>query len=140
MEGGPGGAPGGGGAEGGAGGAPKGAPGGLQEKVEQDQSDRDQTGRKDATQYPFGEDPRGAVEIQSKPGTERETKYKFRGSPLGVNEGVGIKPQVDTGVINNLKAFLSKTLSQDEKELLSEVQSSGNNMKSLLDEGNIMDE
>jgi hypothetical protein len=125
----------------------EGGPGGLketivppiEEKKAPDQSDRDQTGRKDATQYPFGEDPRGRVEIMSKPGTDRETRHKFRDSRGRVNEGVSVKPTVDKGVINSLKSFLSKTLVQEEKELLAEAKESGS-MKTLLDESNIMDE
>jgi len=146
MEGGPGG-PDLGGPEGGAEGAggggpeggPEGGPGGLQEMTEPHHDDEDQTGRKDSRQYPFGEDPRGKLEMNSKPGTDRETRHKFRTSPLGMSEGVGIKPQVDTGVINNLKAFLTKPLLEEEKELLSEVNSSGKS-KTLLDESNIIEE
>jgi hypothetical protein len=115
------------------GGPPEGGPGGIQEKVEQDQSDRDQTGRKDATQYPFGEDPRGHLGMKSKPGSDRETRYRPRTSPLGMNEGVGIRPKVDAGIINNLQSFLKKPLLQEEKEL----RPAG---KSLLDESNILGE
>lgn len=140
LEGGPEGGPPGGGGEvpGGGGGGGEGGPP-LQEKVEQDQSDRDQTGRKDSTQYPFGEDPRGRLEMKSKPGTERDIRHHFRGGPLGINEGVGIKPKVDKGVINSLKTFLTKPLLQEEKELKEEL-GAGTQTKTLLDESNIIEE
>jgi hypothetical protein len=138
MEGGPDAGPEGGpGAGPGGPGGPEGGP--IKEIVKQDQSDRDQTGRKDATQYPFGEDPRGSLEIKSKPGTDRETRHKFRGSPLGMNEGVGIRPQVDAGLINSLKSFLTKPLLQEEKEIKAEL-AGDSTTKTLLDESNILDE
>ncbi len=122
------------GGEGGEGGGPP-----LQEKVEQDQSDRDQTGRKDATKYPFGEDPRGRLEMKSKPGTERDIRHHFRGSPLGINEGIGIKPKVDEGIINSLKTFLTKPLLQEKNELREELNAK-KPIKTLLDESNIIEE
>ena len=133
LEGGPEGGPDSGPPGGGGGGKEGGPP--LQEKVEQDQSDRDQTGRKDASDfaYRYGEDPVGHLGMKSKPGSDRTTTYRPRTSPLGVHEGVGIRPKVDTGVINNLKSFLTKPLLQEEKELRPDG-------KSLLDESNIIEE
>jgi hypothetical protein len=116
-------------------GGPEGGPGGLKERTEPHHSDEDQTGRKDASQHPFGEDPRGALEIQSKPGTDRETAHKFRDTPRGVHENIGIKPTIDKMVINSLKEFLEKPLLKEETELRE-----GSSNKSLLDERNIIDE
>jgi len=126
--------------EGGPGGSPGGGEGGppLQERTEQDQSDRDQTGRKNARDYPFGEDPLGNLEMKSKPGTERDIRHHYRSSPLGMNEGVGLKPKVDQGVISGLKGFLTKPLLQEEKELRDEL--GPNAGKTLLDESNIIEE
>lgn len=107
----------------------------FQEEKPRDQSDRDQTGRKDATQYPFGEDPRGDLETKSSPGTERETRHIFRGSALK-QEGVGIKPQLDQGVMKSLKNFLEKPLLTEQKELQEDSGSS----ETFLDEKNILEQ
>lgn len=125
-----------GGPEGGPESGPGGGPGGLKERTEPHHSDEDQTGRKDATKYPFGEDPRGRLEIQSKPGTDRETVHKFRDTLKDMKEGINAtKPIVDKAVISNLKTFLEKSLLKEEEELKVESGS-----KSLLDERNIIDE
>ena len=56
-----------------------------------------------------------------------------------LNEQIGIKPQVDKGVIKSLQTFLSKNLLQEEKELKEEAEQEGSK-KSLLDESNIIEE
>jgi hypothetical protein len=140
IEGGPDG--GGGGPESSPAGAPSGGGGGgggpLKEKVEQDQSDRDQTGRKDVRDYPFGEDPRGALEIKSKPGTAREIQHKSRGTSIGMRESA-VSKHVDQGMIKSLMEFMKKPKGEEHKQLLAELKGASN-IKSYLDETNINDE
>jgi hypothetical protein len=78
---------------------------------------RDQTGRKDASKYPFGEDPFGTLENNRRSDLSVSHKYK-NGSPLSLES---IKGLTD----------LLKTLDQ-EKEILRE-----GNEKSFMDEQNI---
>ena len=78
---------------------------------------RDQTGRKDASKYPFGEDPLGTLENNRRSDLSVSHKYK-NGSPLSLES---IKGLTD----------LLKTLDQ-EKEILRE-----GNEKSFMDEQNI---
>jgi hypothetical protein len=78
---------------------------------------RDQTGRKDASKYPFGEDPFGTLENNRRSDLSVSHKYK-NGSPLSLES---IKGLTD----------LLKTLDQ-EKEILRE-----GNKKSFMDEQNI---
>jgi hypothetical protein len=91
-------------------GAEKSTPPKLSEK-------RDQTGRKDASKYPFGEDPFGTLENNRRSDLSVSHKYK-NGSPLSLES---IKGLTD----------LLKTLDQ-EKEILRE-----GNEKSFMDEQNI---
>lgn len=120
-------------------GGPEGGPSGpLKEKVEQDQSDRDQTGRKDARDYPFGEDPRGSLEIKSNPGTARKVHHNTRVSAIGVREAVTGK-NVDQSMIKSLMEFIKKPKTEDHKQLLAELKGPSN-IKSYLDETNIKDE
>ena len=95
---------------GGEAGAEKSTPPKLAEK-------RDQTGRKDASKYPFGEDPFGTLENNRRSDLSVSHKYK-NGSPLSLES---IKGLTD----------LLKTLDQ-EKEILRE-----GNQKSFMDEQNI---
>jgi hypothetical protein len=78
---------------------------------------RDQTGRKDASKYPFGEDPLGTLENNRRSDLSVSHKYKNK-SPLSLES---IKGLTD----------LLKTLDQ-EKESLRE-----GNEKSFMDEQNI---
>lgn len=91
-------------------GSEKSAPPKLSEK-------RDQTGRKDASKYPFGEDPLGTLENNRRSDLSVSHKYK-NGSPLSLES---IKGLTD----------LLKTLDQ-EKEILRE-----GSKKSFMDEQNI---
>jgi hypothetical protein len=101
-------------------------------------SDDDQRGRKDARNYPFGEDPLGKLERNAKPGSDRETRHKPR-RPTLAREGVGTKPNADKGLIQSLKGFLEKPLLTEQKELLAEANPSGSN-KTFLDESNILEQ
>ena len=80
-------------------------------------SERDQTGRKKARDYPFGEDELGTLELNRKSKLSVRHKYK-NNSPLSLNE------------LNGLKTLL--TTPDEEKEMLKE-----GNEKSFMDETNI---
>ena len=78
---------------------------------------RDQTGRKDATKYPFGEDPLGTLENNRRSDLSVSHKYK-NGSPLSLES---IKGLTD----------LLKTLDQEKESLME------GNKNSFMDEQNI---
>jgi hypothetical protein len=89
-----------------------------------------QKGEKDATKYPFGEDPLGNKENNEKPRPGRELTHKFKNdSPLSL-EYILKNP-----ILKNLQSYLDKTKSE-KRELIKESE----NNKSLLDESNIIDE
>jgi hypothetical protein len=78
---------------------------------------RDQTGRKDASKYPFGEDPLGTLENNRRSDLSVSHKYK-NGSPLSLES---IKGLTD----------LLKTLDQEKESLME------GNKNSFMDEQNI---
>jgi len=78
---------------------------------------RDQTGRKDASKYPFGEDPLGTLENNRRSDLSVSHKYK-NGSPLSVESIKGL-------------ADLLKTLEQEKESLME------GNKNSFMDEQNI---
>lgn len=92
-----------------------------------------QAGEKDATDYPFGEDPLGDKENNEKPraSTKSLTPKWAKDSPLSLEHVKG------SSMIKSLGAFLDKTKSE-KKELIRESHDSGS--KSMLDESNIIDE
>ena len=104
--------------------------------------ERDQTGLKDASdfKYRYGEDYDGHLEMNSKPGSEREIRPNPRRTRLGMEEEIGGRPIIDQGTIENLKEFLFKPLEQVEKELLLELQQRSGSLADFLDEKNILEE
>ena len=124
------------------GGEPGGGPGGpLEEesapKKQGEHSDDyvrpSQKGNKKATDYPFGEDPLGDKENNEKNIHTNPLTHKWKGgSPLSTLEGV--KKQ---GMLLSLQSYLDKTTSE-KKQLIKEAKSGG--IRSMLDEGNIIDE
>lgn len=86
---------------------------------------RDQTGEKDASKYPFGEDPLGNLE-----NNEKHRRNPIRKPVLGFAE------QRD---FSSLAKFLKSNV---KKELIAETkqESGSNNIKSMLDEENIREE
>jgi len=115
-------------------------PGLVKERLKPDKDkDRDQTGRKDSNDYPYGEDPLGKLGMESKPTADRDINPNPRKVRFGLHEHIKLKPGIESEVINNLQAFLSKSLEQEKAELLNE---GGNKDKNatFLDEKNIIDE
>lgn len=80
-------------------------------------AERDQSGRKKASKYPFGEDPLGTLEINRKSDLSVTHKYKNK-SPLSLEALFGLKDLL--------------TSLEDEKKILKEGDS-----KSYMDETNI---
>ena len=109
------------------------------------QENRDQTGKKEASEYSFGEDPlgeheRNSEEKKSSEGTRTsKISHNFEGgTPLSLGER--LKAMADKEMISDLAKFLSKTHKETKAELLIETQiSSSNGNKSLLDESNIIE-
>jgi hypothetical protein len=91
-------------------------------KEEEEKPERDQSGRKDAREYPFGEDPIGKLGRKEKTRSD-PIRHSFRGGLFKINELERIKEAV--------KQKASKTTVA--KEILTEK-------KSLLDESNILDD
>jgi hypothetical protein len=91
-----------------------------------------QKGNKKATDYPFGEDPRGDLENKAKTRSGRELTHTWKNdSPLHLESKRG------GGLLKNLQGFLDKT-KKEKKELIKEAESTGR--KSMLDETNILGE
>ena len=89
-----------------------------------------QAGEKDATDYPFGEDPLGDMENDEDSKSDRSLMSKERkDSPLNLEHILGSK------LITSLNSYLNP--SNTKAELLSE---GGEGKKSMLDEDNIIDE
>lgn len=129
---------GGGGPEGGPGGELKGGPGGGPEGLKEfKKPERDQTGRKDSNQYPFGEDELGSLERNSTSDSDRDPFDRPRSPARGFNESVSNKPKLDTGIIKKLHGFLNKTLIEEQNELKAENEITSSDSKSLMDERNI---
>jgi hypothetical protein len=93
-----------------------------------------QAGKKDArADYPFGEDPRGDKENNSKPRPGRAITHKFQShSPLTLE---GIK---GSKLIKDLQNYLDNKAQTEKKELIKESESTGS--RSIMDESNIIDE
>ena len=126
------------------GGPPPGMP--LKESDEERPS---QAGNKDkyGAKNHYGEDPFGKLELHEKPNKNSEGKRKspikhnFQGgSPLKLKENQNIKKTNVKDLVSSLNLYFDKNLKQEKQELLEEAQQSGSNGKSLLDEGNILDE
>jgi hypothetical protein len=87
---------------------------------------RDQTGRKNASDYPFGEDVLGDQEINRKSNSNTKRNritHNYNNSPLS---------------LETLDTYL-KTSEQTKKELIKENQENNNLRKSFLDESNIIE-
>ena len=82
-------------------------------------TERDQTGRKKASNYRFGEDPLGTLELNRKSDLSVTHKYRNR-SPLSLEN------------IKSLDRLIKQESDQKEKEILKE-----GNIKSYMDETNI---
>lgn len=96
-----------------------------------------QEGEKDASQYPFGEDPTGRLENNREP---RKTTKSLTPVTKPANQLLKIderKKGQRNDMVRNLKAYLDKSR-QEKKELISESGVSGS--RSLLDESNIIGE
>jgi hypothetical protein len=117
---------------GGGGGKPESEKGGGEEAppLKETVSDRpSQAGEKKASDYPFGEDPLGSLELNAGFESAKKPGHKYKNnSPLSLDE----KNKFD---VNNLASFLKKNV---KRELLGEVKKL--KIKSMLDEGNIKDE
>lgn len=91
-----------------------------------------QKGEKKASDYPFGEDPLGDKENNSKPRPGREIRHVFaKGSPLA------LETVLKGRLITSLKNYLKKA-GPEKKELIKEAQEE--HRKSMLDESNILEE
>lgn len=88
-------------------------------KEEEEKPERDQSGRKDARDYPFGEDPIGKLGRKEKTRSD-PLRHNFRGGLFKISE------------LEKMKKNIEKKSAKD-KELLSEK-------KSILDESNIIDD
>lgn len=102
---------------------------------------RDQSGEKDATKYPFGEDPLGNIENNSKPHPGRDITHKASTrSPLSLQEVEMNKKRVNTmkkgNIISSLDAYLTKNIGSEKKSLIKE----NGETKSIMDPSNIIDE
>jgi len=94
-----------------------------------------QKGEKDASKYPFGEDPLGNLENHEK---HRKNPIKKK-SPLSLESKqstISPKATVPTLDLSKLKNFLN--IGDVKKQLLTENKESGS-MKSMLDESNILE-
>ena len=91
-----------------------------------------QKGEKDATDYPFGEDPLGDKENHAKTRPGRAIRHVFQGgSPLA------LESVLKSRLITSLKTYLDKA-GPEKKELIREAQE--DHRPSMLDESNIIDE
>ena len=123
----------------GPGGGPEGLPP-LEEKVVSEKHGENaddyvrpsQKGEKKATDYPFGEDPRGDLENKAKVRPGRALTHIWKNdSPLHLESRKG------TGLLKSLQCYLDNT-KKEKKELIKEAEENGS--KSILDESNIIDE
>jgi hypothetical protein len=102
---------------------------------------RDQTGEKEARDYPHGEDPFGHLEIKTAMATDRAdrrlTDKTSKISPLSLEE---MKNKVATmkrgNIITSLEAYLTKNKGNEKKNLIKE--SEGN--KSIMDPSVLLDQ